>query len=125
MSSRFAEMVTKEIRVFCLWIFFTSLSNSTFFVNLPLYYAYRDNPTQATCSTNSKISTGTLNNSQVTPITRPPFLFSPYSLYLFLHMFTFHQSLLTFLSKVGSITNFKTLMTLYAQIKLLNSQTQF
>ena len=94
-SPRFTEMVTKEIWVFCLWIFFTSLSNSMFLVNLPLYFAYPDNPTQATCSTNSKILIGTLNNSQVSPITRSPFLFSPYLLDLFLHMFTSQQSLLT------------------------------
>ena len=68
------KIVIKEIRVFCLWILFTSLSNSTFLVNLPLYFAYPDNLTLATCSTNSKILTGTLNNSQVTPFTRPPFL---------------------------------------------------
>ena len=52
---------------------------------------------KVTCSTDSKILTGTPNNSQVIPITRPPFIFSPYLLDLFLHMFSFQRSLFTFL----------------------------
>ena len=56
------KTVIKEIQILHLWIL--------------LYFAYLLILLQVTCQTDSKISTGTLNNSQVTPITRPPFLFS-------------------------------------------------
>ena len=69
--------------------FFTSSCSSIFLIRIPLYFVYLLTLLQVTCSTNSKILTGSLNYSQVSPITSPPFLFSPYLLDLFLHMFTF------------------------------------
>ena len=77
--------------------FFTSSCSSIVLIRIPLYFAYLLTLLRVTCSTNSKILTGTLKNSQLSPITSPPFLFSPYLLDLFLHMFTFQRSLLTFL----------------------------
>ena len=88
---------TRRQRYSVYRFFFTSLCSSIVLIRIPLYFVYLLTLLQVTCSTNSMILTGTLNNSQVSPITSPPFLFSPYLLDLFLHMFTFQQSLLTFL----------------------------
>ena len=77
------KMVIKEIQSLHLWIL--------------LYFAYLLTILQVTYQTDSKILKGTPNNTQVTPITRPPFLFGPYLLDLFFHMFTFQRRLFTFL----------------------------
>ena len=54
------KMVIKEIHILCLWII--------------LYFAHLLTILQVTCQTDSKILKGTPNNTQITPITRPPFL---------------------------------------------------
>ena len=104
-------MVIKDMQILRLWML--------------VYFAYLLTLLQVTCQTGSKILTSTPNTPQVTPITRPPFLFSPYYQFSFLKYSPSNEAFLLSWSKVGSITNFKTLMTIYAQVKLLNSQTQF
>jgi len=104
-------MMIKEMQILCLWIL--------------LYFAYLLTLLQVTCQTNSKILTDTPTNTQVSPITRSPFLFSPYYQISFFICSPSNGASLLSWSKVGSITNFKTLMTIYAEVKLLNSQTQF
>ena len=54
--------------------FFTSSCSSIFLIRVPLYFAYLLTLLQVSCQTDSKILTGTLNNSQVSLITRPHFL---------------------------------------------------
>ena len=105
--------------------FFTSSCSSIVLIMIPLHFANLLTLLQVTYQTDSKILTNTPNYTQVTPITRPPFLFSPYYQFSFLKYSPSNGAFSRSWSKVGSITSFKTLMTLYAQIKLLNSQTQF
>ena len=54
--------------------FFTSSCGSIILIRIPLYFAYLLILLQVTYQTDSKILTDTPNNTQVTPITRPPFL---------------------------------------------------
>ena len=70
-------MSTKRWEYSILGFFFTSSCSSIFLIMIPLYFAYLLILLQVTCQTNSKIPTGTPYNSQVSPITRSPFLFSP------------------------------------------------
>ena len=96
--------------------------SSIILIRIPLYFACLLTLLQVSCQTDSKILTDTPNNTQVTPITRPPFLFSSYYQFSFLKYPPSNGASLLSWSKVDSIANFKTLMTSDAQIKLLNSQ---
>ena len=90
-------MVITEIQILRLWIL--------------LYFAYLLTIVQVTYQTDFKILKDTPNNTQVTPITRPPFLFSSYYQFSFLKYPPSNGASLLSWSKVDSIANFKTLMT--------------
>ena len=90
---RFGRGWSKRYRFSAFGFFSTSSCSSIVLIRIPLYFAYLLILLQVTYQTNSGILTDTPNNTQVTPIFRPPFLFSPYLIDLFLHMFTFQRSL--------------------------------
>ena len=85
------KMVIKEIQILHLWIL--------------LYFAYLLTILQVTCQTNSKILKGTPNNTQVTPITRPPFLLSPQYQFFFLKYPHSDENSLLYWSEGNSSTN--------------------
>ena len=80
--SEIRKTSTERQGYFVFRLFFTLSCSSIVLIRIPLYFAYLLILLQVTCQTNSKIMTGTLRNSQVTPITRPHFLQSVISILL-------------------------------------------
>ena len=86
---------------------------------IPLYFAYLLTLLQVTYQIDSKILTDTLNNSQVTPITRPP-SYNTNSLSSYVHLSTEPDESLG--QKEILLPTFKTLMIL---VKLFKLRIQF
>ena len=68
------KTLTKRQGYFVFGFFYTSSCSSIFLIRIPLYFVYLLTLLQVSCQTDSKILTDTPNNTQVTPITKPPFL---------------------------------------------------
>ena len=94
---------------------FSSSCSSIVWIRILFYLAYLLILLQVTCQTNSKIPTGTPNNSQVSPITRPSFLYYHFS-FLNIHLPTKPNKSLG--HKVILLPIFKTLVISVKLLKL-------